>query len=830
MHRMFGQIVQTSGIHGGMGLAPFRRIGWFCQRHAAWVVAAWLVAAAGLLITAPALSDVGSQDTADFLPADAPSQQADRVIGELFPDDPTRDAAIIVFERPGGLTEADDAYINQFVEYLRSPANEEEIDQVQSAATNPDLAPFLRSPDGEAELVVAGLGFAPFSTSANDAISGIRGHLDDTAPEGLGRHVTGLAGLAADQADALVESFDRTAVVTIALVLLILVFVYRSAVAPIIPLLTIGLAFAVAQGLLGYLAQAGFKVSTMVGTFMIVMAFGAGTDYCLFIISRYREDLTEGDTVPTTVRRTMTVMGGVITASGATVIIGFMSMLTAQFGIYRTMGPAIGVAVLVTLLAALTLTPALLRLAGARIFWPRTLEGVRDETRDAPGWQRLSEIIDRRAGLVLTCGVLLLAAPVAALAWYSPSFDLINDLPREADARQGFATLERHYPGGTISPVYVILQADGTMLDNGRLRAVDVLTDTLRRQPGIAEVRSVTQPAGVPLTVDNLADFAGPTDLSSFGPDPSDPTTVQALSDLESAEGLRLTGDLLEANPELTARLQPLLGVDGQSTRLIIALEGNPYENDALDAFEQIDRNTRDALNGTGLNDAAVSVAGPTAFYADMRNIGDRDFRVLFVVLLIAIFVVLALLLRSVVAPIYLLATVVLSYAATMGITVIVFQGIVGDPGITFWLAPFLFVVLVALGADYNIFIMSRVREEADAGYPMRQAVMRGLALTGKVITSAGLILAGTFAALMLAPLPNLRQIGFGVTVGILIDTFIVRSLLVPSATMLLGRWAFWPTTPRGTDRPHEPEEPTNVAPEPERHDPAYTLSASKSP
>jgi hypothetical protein len=179
-----------------------------------------------------------------------------------------------------------------------------------------------------------------------------------------------------------------------------------------------------------------------------------------------------------------------------------------------------------------------------------------------------------------------------------------------------------------------------------------------------------------------------------------------------------------------------------------------------------------------------------------MRQLSNDDFRVIVAVIIGAIFVVLALLLRSLVAPFYLLASVILSYAATMGITVAVFQGILGDPGITFWLGPFLFVVLVALGADYNIFIMSRIREEADAGHEIHHAVTRGVTLTGRVITSAGIILAGTFGALVIAPLPNLRQIGFGIGVGILIDTFLVRSLIVPAATMLLGKWAFWPRIP----------------------------------
>ncbi len=797
-----------SGMNGGV-VKAFGVLGAFCDRYAAWILVGWLAAAAALFAVAPSLSEVGSQDTADFLPASAPSQRADRVIAEQFPDDPTRDAAVIVMEREGGLTREDRRFIARFGQYLDSPETDGVVGRVQSTFSDPDLAPFLQSPDGEAELIVASLEFAPFSTSANDAVGDLRELLRTRSPKGLSTHVTGIGGLAADQADALVESFDRTAMVTIILVLLILVLVYRSAVAPFVALVTIGLAFVVAQGVIGYLAQAGFKVSTMVGTFMIVMAFGAGTDYCLFIVSRYREELGAGEPVPVTVRRAMTVIGAVITASAATVIVGFLSMLTAQFGIYRTMGPAIGIAVFVTLVASLTLTPALLRLLGARVFWPRTIDAVRAHaTETSPRWERIGALVRRRPLVVLLTGVLALAVPAVALNSYAASFDLVNDLPPDADAREGFAALERHFPGGTVSPVFVVVGADGPVLQDGRLEAVDELTDALGALPGIAEVRSVTQPAGAPLTSENINTFLGSTDLAGLGIDITDPSTRQLVADLDSPDGLRLGGDLLRSNPGLTARLAPLLGADHRSTRLIVALDGNPYENDALDAFEAIDDTTHDALNDTVLSDATVSVGGPTAFYADMRDIGERDFKVLFVVLLAAIFLVLALLLRSVIAPIYLLATVVLSYAATMGIAVIVFQGIVGEPGITFWLAPFLLVVLVALGADYNIFIMSRVREEADAGHSVADATVRGLVLTGRIITSAGLILAGTFAALMLAPLPNLRQIGFGVTVGILIDTFLVRSLLVPSATVLLDRWAFWPTSPSpATEQPLDHDE-----------------------
>jgi RND superfamily putative drug exporter len=656
----------------------------------------------------------------------------------------------------------------------------------------------LRSEDGAAELVIASMTRPPFSANGTAAVERLRDHIDQTAPDGLDAHVTGIAGLAADQANGVVESFDRTAIVTVLLVLIILVAIYRSVVAPLIALVTIGLAFGVANGVVALVADAGLKVNTMVGTFLVVMVFGAGTDYCLFLTSRYREDLAAGDPVAATVVKTTKVIGAVIAASAATVIVGFSSMITADFGVFKTMGPAIGIAIAVTLLAGLTLTPALLRVAGEKAFWPRRFDTIRATSDEhSPRWQRVAESIRRRPREVLLAGIIALQIPAAGLGWYRQSFDLVRDLPVGADARTGFDTLAEHYPGGTISPVYVVVTANSPILDDANLAAVDHLTDTLRAEPGVAEVRSVTQPAGEPLTTANLATLTGGTaDPAALGIDPATTDLAPILQALSSPEGLRLTGPVLRQFPQITERLGLLLGNDGSTTRLIVALDGNPYENEALDVIRDIGPATTDALAGTALQDARVAIGGPSSFYADMRTISNDDFRLIVIVIVAAIFVVLALLLRSLVAPIYLLATVILSYAATMGITVAVFQGVLGDPGITFWLAPFLFVILVALGADYNIFIMSRIREEADAGHEIHHAVSRGLTLTGRVITSAGIILAGTFAALLLAPLPNLRQIGFGVTVGILIDTFIVRSMLVPAATMLLGKWAFWPTTP----------------------------------
>ena len=254
-----------------------------------------------------------------------------------------------------------------------------------------------------------------------------------------------------------------------------------------------------------------------------------------------------------------------------------------------------------------------------------------------------------------------------------------------------------------------------------------------------------------------------------------------------------LTATLVNAFPKLKEQLSFFVDEDARATRLFITLDRAPYERRALDSTDEIVAATELSLSKTSLQDARVTMSGASAFFHDVREIQQSDMVLIIWAVILGIFLVLVLLLRSLIAPAYLVLTVLLSFAATMGITTIVFQGFLGHDALVWWLPPFLFVMLVALGADYNIFLTSRIREEAQKT-DTREAVGRGLALTGHVITSAGLILAGTFAALMFAPLKGLIQIGFATTIGILLDTFVVRSLMVPSIAVLLGRWNWWPS------------------------------------
>lgn len=766
----------------------------FAQRHARWVVLVWVVLAGALLMVAPSLTKVGVQDQSAFLPQGAQSQQAAELLTRLFPQDPSSNAGVIVFERRTGLTPADRQYAADLAHRLvvANRSGTGDVAQVLAVGEDPRLASLLRSKDGRAELVVVGYRTAAFADVTIASVRQLRTELR-AAPPGLTHKITGMAGLGADQDSALKSTFTRVGLISVLLVLAILLAVYRSVAAAAIPLVTIAVAFAVAQSLVALLAQAGVQVASLAATFMVVLVFGAGTDYCLFLISRYRSELSPTEAPTDTLGRTTDVMTGVIVASGAAVIIGFMAQFTAKFGFYRTMGPAIGLAVLVTVLAALTLTPAILTLAGKHAFWPVRLDALQARPPQThPRWARLGELVGRWPAETALAAVIPMVLLSAGLAAIHTSTDLLGELPPSSEARVGAAVIGRHFPVGASAPISVILAGTEPIRSGDRLTAVDKLTDALRATPGVAQVRSATQPAGAPLT-GRATPGSDSADLRTLGLDPNKVDVTPLYNALASPRGLRLTQDVLRHYPQLTKTTSLFNGTDANSTRLIVLLDTAPFGKSAQQTAKRISVVAQQSLAGSSLAGAQVAVAGPAAAFGDIQTTATHDFLGIVVVLTIAILLVLAALLRSLLLPVLLVGTALLSYTAALGFTALVGRFVLGQEGVAFYLPAFLMVILVALGSDYNIFITSRIREERDAGHSISEAAVRGLVGTGPVISNAGLILAGTFAALAFAPIPTLRQVGIAVAFGVLLDTFVVRPLLVPALVILLGRHAFWP-------------------------------------
>jgi RND superfamily putative drug exporter len=348
----------------------FDRLGGLVTKRFVWVIVAW-VAVAGIVHTvAPSLRDVATYDETAFLTADAESIRAVEVLATNWPEDEFGNSAAIVITRAAGLRPADLAYVDTLEAWLRSGEAPKVVRGTQSVRTRPELKDVLNAKDGTTTILLVQFNTPPFEPPTNEAVVAIRHHIAGATPRDLDVHVTGNAGVAADQSNTIQDSISRTTLITLVLVVLILMWVYRSPVTLAVPLMTIGVAFVVAQGLVALLAQAGMKVSSLVETFMVVIIFGAGTDYCLFIISRFREEVGRSHEYKGTLRTTVVVVGAVIASSGAAVIVGFTAQGVAKFGMFRTVGPAMAVAVLVTLIAGLTLTPALMRAFGRNLFWP----------------------------------------------------------------------------------------------------------------------------------------------------------------------------------------------------------------------------------------------------------------------------------------------------------------------------------------------------------------------------------------------------------------------------------------------------------------------------
>jgi RND superfamily putative drug exporter len=354
----------------------FERLGSLATRRFVWVIVAWVGIAGIVQTVAPSLRDVATYDETAFLTADAESIRAVHLLAENWPEDEFGNSAAIVISHESALRPSDLTYLDSLEAWLRSAAAPDVVRGTQSVRTRAELRDVLSSKDGTTTILLVQFTTPPFEPPTDEAVVEIRHHIAETKPRDLAVHVTGNAGVAADQSNTIQESIDRTTIITLVLVVLILLWVYRSPVTVTVPLMTIGIAFAVSRGIVALLAQQGMQVSSFVETFMVVIIFGAGTDYCLFVISRFREEVGRSHEYRRTLASTVAVVGAVIASSAGTVIVGFSAQGVAKFGFFRTVGPAMAIAVLVTLVAGLTLTPALMRAFGRNLFWPAHPEAL----------------------------------------------------------------------------------------------------------------------------------------------------------------------------------------------------------------------------------------------------------------------------------------------------------------------------------------------------------------------------------------------------------------------------------------------------------------------
>src|SRR6266545_4001876 len=669
------------------------------------VVAVWVVVLFAIGPLAGKFEDAQENDPADYLPANAESVKTlDRLDG--FPSDDQADA-ITVFHRDGGLTAEDRAAVERVRVRINARVRTEiNAERPKTVATT---GPARISADGDTALLTTPI-TVPEEASGDaedlltDTPEEIKGGLR-SLPGGLEAEVTGPAGFASDAVEVFNDINGTLLYATAALVLVLLIVIYRSPIFWLIPFFSVLIAELTTRGL-GYLiADAGVTVTGQSGGILPVLVFGAGTDYALLVVSRYREELRRHEDKHDAIRVTMRRTSPVIFASGGTVIAALLTLSLAEVTGTSGLGPIGALGIAMAIVSMLTILPALLTIFGRRAFWPfipRVGSEGTDETHGV--WRRIAEWVARGPRRVWVGTTAALTVLIAGLAFLNSDLTTGNMFRNDVDSVQGQQLLDAGFPAGSNAPTNVLVT------DRAKVQAVRA---AVAGAPGVAEVspRVERGPAGA---------------------------------------------------------------------KLEVTLTEDPYSTAGFDLIPGI----RDAARGVAGDD--VLVGGPTAEEHDLRQSAARDNRLIVPIALFVVFLILAALLRAITAPLVLIGTVIVSYFAALGIGAFFFENVFDFPGMPPDLPLLAFIFLVALGIDYNIFLMARVREEA-LTHGTRDGTIRGLAATGAVITSAGLVLAGTFSTLAVLPLVALTEIGFTIAVGVLIDTFIVRSLLVPALVLETG-------------------------------------------
>ncbi|HMD92256.1 MAG TPA: MMPL family transporter [Trebonia sp.] len=664
----------------------------------------WLVLVFWLILVAVAgplsgkLTGAEKNDASSWLPPRAESTQVLNLRSEAV--SPNVYPAVVVYDRASGVTPADKA---------KAAADAVKFAQVPGAIHGQVTGPIV-SRDGKAieTIVPVNLGSKGWS-AAGPAADSLRA-IAVAGADGLTVHIAGPLGTAADSGNAF-KGIDGTLLyAALAVVIIILLITYRSPVLWLLPVISAGVALTTSQAVIYLLAKHGLTVNAQSAGILDVLVFGAGTDYALLITARYREELRRHEDRHAAMAVALRRAGPAVVASAGTVILSLLTLSLAELNSTKSMGPVLAIGVAVSLLAMMTLLPALLVITGRWVFWPVTPRYGSVEPTTRGFWARVGRGIAGRPRVVWISTVIVLGAMAAGLAGLQ-AHGLTNaqSFRGHPDSVAGQAVLDEHFSGGAGQPVEVFGNAGSGPRLAAALRSVDGLT-------------AVTPP-----------------------------TILAGHAYLEAT---------LTSAPDSQA------------------------------AYATIDR-ARAAVHAVPGADALVG--GNTAVNLDVQRAAAHDRNVIIPVILAVVFVILTLLLRALVAPIMLIATVILSFASALGVSALFFDHVFNFGGADTSFPLFVFVFLVALGIDYNIFLMTRVREEAQRHGP-RTGALTGLAATGGVITSAGCVLAGTFAVLGTLPVTFLTELGFAVAFGVLLDTIVVRSVLVTALNLDLGRWVWWPS------------------------------------
>ncbi|MFF9090668.1 MMPL family transporter [Streptomyces sp. NPDC014991] len=689
----------------------FRRIGNAVVRHPVWTIVAWLIAAVAIVATAPSLPS--NSDESSFLPKSYESIKAAQLQERAFPSAFTP-SAIALYQRTDGgkLTAAD----QKDVARITSDLGKKHIDQVQK------VVPGQPSKDGRYALTLVQMDSKNAGQPKQvDAARDLRAEVRKLAK---GTHLDvklgGSAAQALDQEDSSKRGQALIGIGTFVIILVTLLIIFRAPILAVLPLLLIGLVSAVANGLIAYATKLfDLQANSSISSILIVVLFGVGTDYFLFLIFRYRERLRAGDEPKQAMINAVARVGEAIASAAGAVIIAFLALVLSTLGFLKQMGPALAIAVAATLVAGLTLIPAVVSLIGPKVFWPS--KSWQKEPENAR-FAALGRGVQRRPALTaVVSGLILLALSLGTLG-YKATFDLASgSMPKTKESMVVQDEMQKAYSAGAAAPTDVYLSStDGKPLDRS---AFDAYAQKLGAVDGVAAAR------------------------------------------------------MTQVNKQ------------GTTADFTVTLKYEASTDKAIDAVGRV----RDVAHSAAPGGTEALVGGMSSIFKDINAAVNHDYRTVFPVAALLIMIILGLLLRSVVAPWYLMASVGLGFGATLGATVWIFQDGQGHSGLMFMLPVIMYLFVVAIGTDYNILMIARLREEAREGRDPREAAGMAVRHAGPTVAAAGFILAATFATMMLAGNSLLMEMGFAVSFGIAVAAFVMAMFFTPSLTALIGHAAWWP-------------------------------------
>ena len=715
-------------------------------RSAVVTIFVWIGVIVTLALVAPPISEVTTNEQEEFLPVGVESVQALEILRNKYPMDDGI-PAIAVFHSDDGLDEFELGGIHDYIKFLGSDDLPGVIFDQIPTLDGYSLINAFKSSDGSTFAIPFKVTGSPSDPSFSDSIDAaaaqaqlIGGRVQVDA------NLTGPATILRD-AVKIFQSIDlRITLVTILVVIVIMFFIYRAPGLVFIPLFILVSALMVARFVAALVVNlTGLPLNDQVTSIMSVLLFGVGTNYVLFIVARYREEITNSSDRFRAMESAMRKVGPSIIGSSMTTVVAMFLQIFSTLGSFKTMGPMLAITVSIMLIVALTVLPAAIVLMSRLAFWPSRTIASQQNLVTKPIWEKIGRFVVNRPKTVFLVTTAILLIAITPSFRMVPSFNFIDGFPDDVESKSGYALLKKGFAPGDLSPTSVFIHTpDHDVIDHSAF--IEGLANAIEDNPGVNYVKGMTRPYG-----------------SYIG---------QQVDE---------------------ASLKMFNSPDGTTSRLDVSLMGDPYSEKALTVIEDIRSIIQSTINSQSITGVEVLVGGDTAVQLDTKTVIDEDTRLLAPLILFAILCVLILIQRSFVAPLYLLFSVIISYAATFGISIFIFQDILNHTGVAYSNGIWIFVFLVALGADYNIFVIARIKEETER-LGFNEGIAVAVGKTGGVVTSAGIILASTFAVLTTLPLRDVFQLGMAVMLGVLIDTFVVRTLLVPSMAAILKNYSWWPS------------------------------------